>query len=148
VPVLVATDVAARGVDVKAVTLVINFDLPNEPEAYVHRIGRTGRAGATGHAASFCCPDERDYLRDIEKLIGNPLKVDADQDWHLASLAADHLRHGNRSNGVPKIKQGNRSGGRSDGRSGGRPASTGGSSGGGGGGGNRRRRRGPRRASA
>jgi ATP-dependent RNA helicase RhlE len=147
VPVLVATDVAARGVDVKAVTLVVNFDLPNEPEAYVHRIGRTGRAGATGHAASFCCPDERDYLRDIEKLIGNPLTVDADQDWHLASLAADHLRHGSRSNGVPKVKQGNRSGGRSGGNSGGRPNGSQGNNGGGGGG-NRRRRRGPRRASA
>jgi ATP-dependent RNA helicase RhlE len=155
VPVLVATDVAARGVDVKAVTLVVNFDLPNEPEAYVHRIGRTGRAGATGHAASFCCPDERDYLRDIEKLIGNSLTVDADQDWHLASLAADHIRHGNRSNGVAKIKQGNRSGGRPSGRqnshssngsnSGGGQSNSGG---GGGAGGNRRRRRGPRRASA
>ncbi|MEP4079624.1 DEAD/DEAH box helicase [Haloferula sp.] len=157
VPVLVATDVAARGVDVKAVTLVINFDLPNEPEAYVHRIGRTGRAGATGHAASFCCPDERDYLRDIERLIGNPLEVDTEQHWHLASLAEDHVRFGKRSNGVAKKKQGNRSGGRPGGsrRSGGGNGanSSSGSSGsnrngsGGGGGGNRRRRRGPRRAS-
>lgn len=160
VPVLVATDVAARGVDVKAVTLVVNFDLPNEPEAYVHRIGRTGRAGATGTGVSFCCPDERDYLRDIEKLIGNTLTVDSDQAWHLDSLAKDHVRHGNRSNGVPKIKQGNRGGGgggRSGGRSGGgRPggsgrsggSSNGGNSSGGGGGGGNRRRRGPRRASA
>ncbi len=85
-PVLVATDVAARGVDVKAVTLVINFDLPNEPEAYVHRIGRTGRAGATGHAVSFCCPDELEYLRDIEKLIRKELAVDKSQDWHLDGM--------------------------------------------------------------
>jgi ATP-dependent RNA helicase RhlE len=85
-PVLVATDVAARGVDVKAVTLVVNFDLPNEPEAYVHRIGRTGRAGETGHAVSFCSPDEREYLRDIEKLIRNEIAVDADHDWHLEGL--------------------------------------------------------------
>ena len=62
VQVLVATDVAARGVDVKAVTLVVNFDLPNEPEAYVHRIGRTGRAEATGLAVSFCSNDEVEYL--------------------------------------------------------------------------------------
>ena len=85
-PVLVATDVAARGVDVKAVTLVVNFDLPNEPEAYVHRIGRTGRAGATGHAVSFCTPDEREYLRDIEKLIRREIPVDANHEWHLDGL--------------------------------------------------------------
>ena len=156
IPVLVATDVAARGVDVKAVTLVVNFDLPNEPEAYVHRIGRTGRAGATGHAVSFCCADERDYLRDIEKLIGNQISVDSDHDWHLDSLASDHIRFGNRSNGVAKVKQGNRSGGGRSGGGGGRRPSGGSNSGGpktssggnGGGGGNRRRRRGPRRASA
>lgn len=82
-PVLVATDVAARGVDVKAVTLVVNFDLPNEPEAYVHRIGRTGRAGETGHAVSFCSPDEREYLRDIEKLIRQEISLNIHHDWHL-----------------------------------------------------------------
>lgn len=85
-PVLVATDVAARGVDVKDVTLVVNFDLPNEPEAYVHRIGRTGRAGATGRAVSFCSPEERDFLRDIEKLIRMSIAVDEAQEWHLAGL--------------------------------------------------------------
>ncbi|MCB1995772.1 MAG: DEAD/DEAH box helicase [Rhodoferax sp.] len=85
-PVLVATDVAARGVDVKAVTLVVNYDLPNEPEAYVHRIGRTGRAGATGRAVSFCSPDEREYLRDIEKLIRQEIPVDQDQRWHLSGI--------------------------------------------------------------
>ncbi len=67
--VLVATDIAARGIDVDDVTHVINFDLPNEPESYVHRIGRTARAGASGIAYSFCDADERKYLRDIEKLI-------------------------------------------------------------------------------
>jgi len=85
-PVLVATDVAARGVDVKAVTLVVNFDLPNEPEAYVHRIGRTGRAGATGRAVSFCSPDEREYLREIEKLIRQEIPADESHDWHLGDL--------------------------------------------------------------
>ncbi|HEX2905807.1 MAG TPA: DEAD/DEAH box helicase [Phototrophicaceae bacterium] len=67
--VLVATDIAARGLDVEDVTHVINYDLPNEPESYVHRIGRTARAGASGIAYSFCDVDERAYLRDIEKLI-------------------------------------------------------------------------------
>ncbi len=67
--VLVATDIAARGIDVDDVTHVINFDLPNVPESYVHRIGRTARAGASGVAISLCGPEERPFLRDIEKLI-------------------------------------------------------------------------------
>ncbi len=67
--VLVATDIAARGIDIDDVTHVINFELPNEPEGYVHRIGRTARAGAGGVALSFCSPDERPFLRDIERLI-------------------------------------------------------------------------------
>ncbi len=67
--VLVATDIAARGLDVDDITHVINYDLPNEPETYVHRIGRTARAGASGHAFSFCDTDERAYLIDIERLI-------------------------------------------------------------------------------
>ncbi|MBL8838461.1 MAG: DEAD/DEAH box helicase [Alphaproteobacteria bacterium] len=67
-PILVATDIAARGIDVDGVTHVINFDLPNVSESYVHRIGRTARAGAAGTAISLCAPEERTYLRDIEKL--------------------------------------------------------------------------------
>ena len=66
---LVATDIAARGLDISELPLVINFDLPNIPETYVHRIGRTGRAGMEGTALSFCAEDERPYLKDIEKLI-------------------------------------------------------------------------------
>jgi ATP-dependent RNA helicase RhlE len=66
--VLVATDIAARGIDVDGVTHVINYDLPNVPESYVHRIGRTARAGATGLAISFCNDEEKAYLKDIEKL--------------------------------------------------------------------------------
>ena len=66
---LVATDIAARGIDVEGITHVVNFDLPNIPESYVHRIGRTARAGADGIAISFCDGEERAYLRDIEKLI-------------------------------------------------------------------------------
>jgi ATP-dependent RNA helicase RhlE len=66
--VLVATDIAARGIDVDAVSHVINFELPNVPEDYVHRVGRTARAGAAGIAIAFCSDEERPYLRDIEKL--------------------------------------------------------------------------------
>ena len=73
--VLVATDIAARGIDVDSVSHVINYELPNEPESYVHRIGRTARAGADGAAVSFCDSTERGYLRDIERLIKRRLTV-------------------------------------------------------------------------
>ena len=66
---LVATDIAARGIDVDGISHVINYDLPNVPESYVHRIGRTARAGAEGIAISFCDHEERPFLRDIERLI-------------------------------------------------------------------------------
>lgn len=75
IKVLIATDIAARGIDVSELSLVINFDLPNVPETYVHRIGRTGRAKASGIAISFCDQEERAYLRDIEKLIKQKLAV-------------------------------------------------------------------------
>jgi len=73
--VLVATDIAARGIDVDDLALVINFDLPNVPETYVHRIGRTGRAKASGIALSFCDAEEKAYLKDIEKLINQKVPV-------------------------------------------------------------------------
>jgi ATP-dependent RNA helicase RhlE len=73
--VLVATDIAARGIDVDGVSHVVNFELPNEPESYVHRIGRTARAGAGGVALSFCDREERPFLRDIERLIRSRLAV-------------------------------------------------------------------------
>jgi ATP-dependent RNA helicase RhlE len=76
-PVLVATDIAARGIDVDGVTHVINFDLPDVPEAYVHRIGRTARAGAAGRAISLCDDGERAQLRGIEKLIRARLPIAA-----------------------------------------------------------------------
>lgn len=73
--VLVATDVAARGIDIDDISHVINYDLPNEPESYVHRIGRTGRAGAEGTAYSFCAADERSFLRSIERLTRREIAV-------------------------------------------------------------------------
>ena len=73
--VLVATDIAARGIDIAQLSHVINYDLPNEPEIYVHRIGRTGRAGFSGIAISFCDFNEKAYLKDIQKLIGKDIPV-------------------------------------------------------------------------
>jgi len=73
--VLVATDIAARGIDVKGIDLVVNFDIPNEPESYVHRIGRTARAGAEGLAISLCDDTERGFLRDIQRLIRKQIPI-------------------------------------------------------------------------
>jgi ATP-dependent RNA helicase RhlE len=80
--VLVATDIAARGIDVAGVSHVINYDLPREAETYVHRIGRTARAGAEGDALSFCSAEERDFLRDIERLLRRPVPADLDHSLH------------------------------------------------------------------
>ncbi len=82
VRVLIATDIAARGIDVPDITHVINFDLPNMPESYVHRIGRTARAGRKGTAISFCSTDERAYLLDIEKLIRCKVPVRDNHPFH------------------------------------------------------------------
>lgn len=81
--VLVATDIAARGIDIDDLTHVINYELPNIPESYVHRIGRTGRAGASGIAISFCNAEEKAYLKDIQKLIGKNIPVNDVHEYPL-----------------------------------------------------------------
>jgi ATP-dependent RNA helicase RhlE len=85
---MVATEIAARGIDVDNVSHVINFDLPNVPEQYVHRIGRTARAGQGGRAVSFCAPDERAYLKDIERLTKQAVAV-TETDFSLKAPKAD-----------------------------------------------------------
>jgi ATP-dependent RNA helicase RhlE len=89
--VLVATDIAARGIDIDNITHVINFEVPNVAESYVHRIGRTARAGAQGMAISFCDAEERSFIRDIEKLIGLAIPVDREQPFHSEDIANSRI---------------------------------------------------------
>ena len=83
IPILVATDIASRGIDVDGITHVFNYDLPNEPESYVHRIGRTARAGRSGIAYGFCDNSESGYLVGIQQLIGDDIPVDDSHDFHF-----------------------------------------------------------------
>ncbi len=96
-PVLVATDVAARGLDIDDVSHVVNYDLPNVAETYVHRIGRTGRAGATGIALSFCDQQEREHLRDIEKLLGKKTPILDDHPEYAEQTPASAATDGKQS---------------------------------------------------
>ena len=89
--VLIATDIAARGIDIDDISHVINFDLPNESESYVHRIGRTARAGASGEAISFCDSEEKIFLKDIEKLIGKRIRLIEDQPFHSQAVVDSKL---------------------------------------------------------
>ncbi len=82
IQVLIATDIAARGIDIDGVTHVINYEVPNISESYVHRIGRTARAGSAGVAISFCDVEEKSFIRDIEKLIGQPIPIDREHPYH------------------------------------------------------------------
>ena len=134
-PVLVATDIAARGIDIDQLPHVVNFELPNVPEDYVHRIGRTGRAGAQGEAISLACVDEEVFLRDIEKLIKRSIPRETIPGFEpLASERPEPIVLGRMTIGVGGTK---RSGGGGGGR-GGRPS---------GGGGGARRPSGDRRMS-
>ncbi len=121
--VLVATDIAARGLDVDNVTHVINYDLPNESESYVHRIGRTARAGASGVAYSFCDAEERKFLRDIEKLIRLQVAVIHDHPYKMTngqSQSSENTASAPRSTGQRSQKPNNSSNnGNSSQRSGG-----------------------------
>jgi len=135
--VLVATDVAARGLDVDDITHVINYDLPMEAETYVHRIGRTARAGANGDAISFCCAETRAYLRPIERLLGNPVPADMAHEFHCDDAfhsTAPPPKFG-RGSGGGNGRRNNGNGGRRPGgragrgrRHGGRPQGSGGGS--------------------
>jgi ATP-dependent RNA helicase RhlE len=110
--VLVATDVAARGIDVRNITLVVNYDVPREADSYVHRIGRTARAGAGGQAVTLCAEDEIALVRAVEKLIKSPLPIDAGHEFHCEPTAARY------SSGSGKGKSGNGKNGGSRNRSG------------------------------
>jgi len=112
VGVLVATDIAARGIDIDQLPFVINFDLPNIPETYVHRIGRTGRAGNEGVAISFCGKDEHQYWKDIQKLIQVDVKIVSDHPypWHsgnpeTAAGGSTKPNNSNRSGGAHKSRK-------------------------------------------
>ncbi|HEY4262197.1 MAG TPA: DEAD/DEAH box helicase [Schlesneria sp.] len=94
--VLVATDIAARGIDIDDISHVINYDLPMEPENYVHRIGRTGRAGAEGIALTFCDADERSALRGIEKMIKKQIPVRTDHPYHMQGGSSQSAPSGSR----------------------------------------------------
>jgi ATP-dependent RNA helicase RhlE len=113
--VLVATDIASRGIDVDDVSHVINFDLPNEPESYVHRIGRTARAGSDGIALSFCDDSEVAYLHAIEHIIRQKVDVDAEHAFHDDRIARSHANGPARGNGGGGRGSNGRSGGRSGG---------------------------------
>jgi ATP-dependent RNA helicase RhlE len=102
--VLVATDIAARGLDIAELSHVINFDLPNESESYVHRIGRTGRAGASGIALSFCSYEERPFLSGIERLIRKHLPVAEDHPYRSGRNPGPPTDlDPRRANGVPVL---------------------------------------------
>jgi ATP-dependent RNA helicase RhlE len=109
IPVLIATDIAARGIDVDGITHVINYDLPEVPEQYVHRIGRTARAGAGGRAIAFCDDDERGLLKDIERIIRQ--RIPMAEPIELAQGAAASLERAERPR--PPLPQRSRSGGSS-----------------------------------
>jgi ATP-dependent RNA helicase RhlE len=111
--VLVASDIAARGIDIDQLSHVINFELPNTPESYVHRIGRSGRAGASGSALSFCDAEERPYLRSIEKLIRQPIRVVEDHPHQPRQRSAAEQRELE-----AQRSEDNRRGGRQHGRNG------------------------------
>jgi ATP-dependent RNA helicase RhlE len=116
--VLVATDIAARGIDIDELAHVINFEIPNVSETYVHRIGRTGRAGAKGTALSFCDAEEKEYLKDIHKLINKNIPVIEDHPFPFMGIMPEKKakdQRGPRGGGNRNGGNGNRQGGGSGG---------------------------------
>ncbi|MGZ6418147.1 MAG: DEAD/DEAH box helicase [Pseudobdellovibrio sp.] len=111
IQVLIATDIAARGIDVDGITHVINFEVPNVAENYVHRIGRTARAGLAGIAISFCDIEEKSYIRDIEKTIGQPIPVDREHPYHSDSVEKAHTMSAGKAKAQIEQKHNRRSGG-------------------------------------
>jgi len=105
--VLVATDVAARGLDIDDLPLVVNFELPYVPEDYIHRIGRTGRAGASGEAISFVAPEEERYLADIERLLKKPVALKTAEGFDMAAARSDRTSSASRS--APSSRRSTRS---------------------------------------
>jgi ATP-dependent RNA helicase RhlE len=126
VNILVATDIAARGIDVSGLELVVNFDLPNDAETYVHRIGRTGRANASGIAISFCTSEDEDRLKSIEKLIKQKIEIDNDHPYvddgsdylelHVPSEQRDRKPRSSRHRGGRNSRNAGRSKGRNNNR--------------------------------
>ncbi|MDD5136009.1 MAG: DEAD/DEAH box helicase [Candidatus Omnitrophica bacterium] len=117
--ILVATDIAARGIDIAEIELVINYDLPEEPENYVHRIGRTARAGCEGRAISFATPDQRDDVKNIERIIKTALPISSHPEFAAESFSASAAPshsfrpHGNSSRGYQSGRREFHGGGRS-----------------------------------
>ncbi len=125
--VLIATDIAARGIDIDDITHVINYDLPNESESYVHRIGRTARAGASGIAISFCDADEKPFLKDIEKLIGKSIHIVDAHPFHSQKVVDAKLISSSRAKAIidgENTLKGDRSNRRFPRNSGNRPRQT------------------------
>jgi ATP-dependent RNA helicase RhlE len=114
--ILVASDLAARGLDVELISHVFNYDLPNVPETYVHRIGRTGRAAAKGLAISFCDYEERDFLRQIERLIGKPVPVISGHAFPESAPTGQQLESSQSNNSRRPSRPSQQSGGRPQGR--------------------------------
>lgn len=143
VKVLVATDVAARGIDIPAVRYVYNYELPNVADNYVHRIGRTARAGRDGSAVAYCSPEEIGELKDIQKLIGKDIPVEGKASWaaELLEKTKAGAKRPNGGGGGGGRGRGGKAGGGGGGRGRGKPGAGAANAGGGGGGGKPQQRR-------